>query len=64
LIADHRVHLNWLINLHSEAGVVNRVIRPDHVQSNDVRNNRLACGSGAADDQAKGAGHRNNGGDP
>ena len=64
LVADHRADLDWLINLDSEAGVANYVVRRDHIQSHDLRNNRLACERGAADDQAKGPGDRDNGGDP
>jgi hypothetical protein len=64
LVADHCADLDWLINLDSETGVANVVVRRDHVQSHDVRNNRLACGRGAADDQAKGPGDRDNSGDP
>jgi hypothetical protein len=64
LVADNRVHLDWLINLDSEAGVVNYVVRRDHIQSHDLRNNRLACERGAADNAAKNPGDRDNGGDP
>jgi hypothetical protein len=43
-------------DLDGEARFVNCVVRPDHIQSHDVRNNRLARGGRAAD-AAKGDGH-------
>jgi hypothetical protein len=63
LVADNRFHLGRLINLDGEAGVVNCVVRRDYVQSHNVGHNRPTCGRGAAENQAKGSGDRENGGE-